>query len=196
MDSPEILLKDGHLWYDPHFFPTGESDTLLAELQEDIAWRQESVTIFGRKIPQPRLTAWYGDPGKVYSYSGLTWNPLPWTPALLKIKTKIESVSRGASFNSVLLNLYRNGQDSMGWHSDDEPELGKNPVIASVSFGESRNFQLRHRLHKKEERHSIVLAHGSLLIMLGETQHFWQHQVPKTAKTINPRVNLTFRWIL
>lgn len=194
MDSPEILLKNGHLWYDPSFFTADESDRLLAELLNNIAWRQESVSMFGKKIPQPRLTAWYGDPGKVYTYSGLTWNPLSWTTALRQIKTKIEMAAQGVSFNSVLLNLYRNGQDSMGWHSDDEPELGQNPVIASVSFGESRTFQLRHRLHKN--RYSLILSHGSLLIMSGETQHFWQHQIPKTAKPVNPRVNLTFRWIL
>ncbi|MEZ4828121.1 MAG: alpha-ketoglutarate-dependent dioxygenase AlkB [Bacteroidia bacterium] len=192
----EIHLKDGQLWYAPSFFSDSESDNYLHILGEEIAWRQESVQIFGKKIPQPRLSAWYGDSGKEYTYSGLSWSPLPWTETLMQIKSRIEQAFPGQVYNSVLLNLYRNGKDSMGWHSDDEVSLGKNPVIASVSFGETRQFQMRHKENKKETRFSLSLTHGSLLIMAKETQHYWQHQIPKTARPVASRINLTFRWII
>jgi alkylated DNA repair dioxygenase AlkB len=148
--------------------------------------------MYGKRINFPRLTAWYGDNDKPYSFSGITLNPLSWTKTLSEIKNRIEPKA-GVSFNSVLLNLYRDGNDSISWHTDAEPELGKNPVIASVNFGETRNFQLRHI--ETKEKVEIELVHGSLLIMQGELQHFWQHQVPKTAKKIKDRINLTFRVI-
>jgi alkylated DNA repair dioxygenase AlkB len=148
--------------------------------------------MYGKRINFPRLTAWYGDNDKPYSFSGITLNPLVWTKTLLEIKNRIEPKA-GVCFNSVLLNLYRDGNDSISWHTDAEPELGKNPVIASVNFGETRNFQLRHI--ETKEKIEIELVHGSLLIMQGELQHFWQHQVPKTSKKIKDRINLTFRVI-
>jgi alkylated DNA repair dioxygenase AlkB len=144
-------------------------------------------------MPIPRLTAWYGDQGKSYTYSGIEQHPEHWHPTLKLIKSKIEQIAQ-ISFNSVLINLYRNGKDSVSWHSDDEPELGENPIIASVSFGATRRFYLRHK-HSKNHKIDIDLASGSFLLMQGETQHFWQHQIAKTAKEIQPRINLTFRII-
>ncbi|CAN5918942.1 alpha-ketoglutarate-dependent dioxygenase AlkB [soil metagenome] len=190
-----LFLPDGELTFHPAFFPPADSDRLLQGLVQDTPWRQDKIRLFGKEIDQPRLTAWYGDPGKSYTYSGLRLEPLPWTPLLLEIKSRVEK-EVNVTFNSVLLNLYRHGQDSMGWHSDDEPELGQNPPIASVSFGGSRRFSLRHKFRKEVERVSLELGHGSLLVMSGPTQHFWKHQVAKTAKVVEPRLNLTFRVIL
>lgn len=177
----------------PSFLDSQSSDRLFTTLTQTIAWRQDWLTIYGRSLPQPRLTAWYGDPGKAYTYSGITMQPTPWIPTLLDLKAKVDAVS-GVVFNSVLLNLYRDGNDSMGWHSDDEAELGQNPVIASVSLGGTRRFMLRHRVNK-EWKHQLELITGSCLVMKGETQHYWQHQVPKTKRPVRPRINLTFRII-
>jgi alkylated DNA repair dioxygenase AlkB len=154
---------------------------------------QQQIKIFGKEVCVPRLTAWYGDKGMSYSYSGITVNPLPWTPALLEIRDRVGARS-GTPFNSVLLNQYRTGADSVAWHADDEPELGLNPIIASVSFGGTRKFQLKHKT-RKEMRHSLDLTCGSLLLMRGKTQHHWLHQVPKTKRAVETRVNLTFRVI-
>jgi alkylated DNA repair dioxygenase AlkB len=189
------MIPDGELIFHPAFFPPAESDRLLQALVQTTPWRQDKIRLFGQEYDQPRLTAWYGDPGKTYTYSGLRLEPLPWTRLLLEIKHRVEREAQVA-FNSVLLNYYRHGQDSMGWHSDDEPELGKNPVIASLSFGGSRRFSLRHKFRKEVARVSLELGHGSLLLMAGPTQHFWKHQVAKTAKVVEPRLNLTFRVIL
>ncbi len=150
--------------------------------------------MFGKAIAQPRLTAWYGDEGAIYTYSNLTNRPLEWTPELLVIKARAEKTAQ-MNFNSVLLNYYRNGQDSMGWHQDNEPELGEQPVIASVNFGATRRFQLRHKKRKDLDTFSIDLEHGSLLVMRGTTQEFWKHQVPKTTQSVGARINLTFRLI-
>jgi len=177
------------------FFIKSQSDFYLQELFPTVAWRQDKIQLFGKRIWLPRLTAWYGDPGKSYKYSGIQNEPQPWIPALLEIKQAVEAATKVA-FNSVLLNYYRHGQDSMGWHADDEPELGPNPVIASVSFGQERRFDFRHRIDKALSKESIFLAHGSLLVMQGPTQHFWQHQLPKTKVISAPRLNLTFRIIL
>lgn len=152
------------------------------------------MKLFGKEIDLPRLTAWYGDDGKSYTFSGIPMSPNAWTPVLLFIKERIEKVAE-VEFNSVLLNLYRNEKDSISWHSDDEPELGKNPIIASVSFGEVRRFHLRHKLNKSLDKIGINLTLGSLLIMKGSTQQFWQHQILKTSKSLNKRINLTFRII-
>lgn len=149
--------------------------------------------MFGKLLPMPRLTAWYGDKG--YTYSGLHNKPQPWLPVLLELKERVEQAS-GNKYNSVLLNLYRTGQDSMGWHSDDEAELGNEPAIASLSFGGERKFSFRHRTRKDLKSQSIDLAHGSLLLMQGATQHHWLHQVPKTARAMTPRINLTFRKVV
>jgi alkylated DNA repair dioxygenase AlkB len=164
----------------------------LQKLKDEIDWKQESMNMYGKQVDFPRLTAWYGDNNKPYSFSGVTLQPKIWTKELLEIKQKIEPLSN-VVFNSVLLNLYRCGNDSISWHTDAEKELGKNPVIASVNFGATRKFQLRHI--KTNEKVEIELTHGSLLIMQGELQHFWQHQVPKTSKIVNERINLTFRVI-
>lgn len=193
--TPTVVpLLDGELsLYAPGLAPH-EADRAFSRLQAEIPWRQESITIFGKRYRQPRLIAWYGDTGKTYAYSGLVLEPLPWTETLLRLKTQVETLA-SSPFNSVLLNYYRDGQDSMGWHSDDEPELGMNPVIASLSLGASRRFRLRHRTRPDLPKVELWLSHGSLLVMAGATQHYWQHAVPKTAKAIGPRVNLTFRWI-
>lgn len=185
-------IRDGEYIFIQNFFDTDTANKYLKQLLENIEWKQESMNMFGKRIPFPRLTAWYGEEGKNYSYSGVTHQPLPWSKELLEIKQKIEEVS-DTSFNSVLLNLYRNGNDSMSWHTDAEPELGRNPIIASINFGDSRNFHLRHM--KTKEKIEIELTHGSLLVMQGELQHHWQHQVPKTKKSSQPRINLTFRRI-
>ena len=164
-------------------------------LRESIDWKHQPIKMFGRSVMQPRLTAWYGDEGTEYSYSGLMNYPVPWNSRLHEIKKKVEELSKH-KFNSVLLNLYRDGQDSMGWHQDNEVELGVNPTIASVSFGAIRQFQMRHKFDKSIPKLDIGLQDGSVLIMSGETQKYWQHQVPKTKKLLGERINLTFRSIL
>jgi alkylated DNA repair dioxygenase AlkB len=185
-------INNGEYSFYPDFFPKEESDSLLQKLKENINWKQESMNMYGKRVYFPRLTAWYGDNDKPYSFSGITLQPKNWTKELIAIKQKIEPLSK-AVFNSVLLNLYRNGNDSISWHTDAEKELGINPIIASVNFGAKRNFQLRH-IHTKEKL-EIELTNGSLLIMQGELQHFWQHQVPKTSRVVGERINLTFREI-
>jgi len=186
MPDAEVLLFPG-------FFPAVEADALFAVLTTNIAWRQDKIMMYGREIDQPRLVAWYGDAGKSYTYSGITLTPQPWTPELLQIRQRVEPVA-GVAFNSVLLNLYRSERDSVGWHSDDEPELGTNPVIASVSFGAARAFQFKHKTDP-QLRAAVDLTHGSLLVMRGTTQHFWKHQIPKSTRPHAPRINLTFRII-
>lgn len=193
-DPVNLLPFDGEACLFPHAFTREESDHHLIELQKNIAWKQEPVKIFGKEVMQPRLTAWYGDPNKAYSYSGITMKPLQWTDILLKIKEKAEYIS-GHKFNSVLLNFYRNEQDSMGWHRDNEKELGTDPVIASVSFGAERKFQFRHYTNQKTVI-SMGLRHGSLLLMSGATQNNWQHRLPKSDMVHKPRINLTFRNII
>jgi alkylated DNA repair dioxygenase AlkB len=189
-----ISIPDAELMFYPNYFSQQESDIIWENLLTETNWRQDKIKLYGKEMNIPRLTAWYGDEGKSYTYSHITMNPIPWTPVLLSIKQRVEQIAN-ISFNSVLINLYRHGQDSMGWHSDDEPELGKNPIIASVSFGGTRKFQLRHRFNKTLKKVDINLTHGSLLMMQAKTQEFWQHQIPKTAKFVNARINLTFRII-
>jgi alkylated DNA repair dioxygenase AlkB len=186
------VIENGEYIFYPNFFSQSESDLILKNLRSNIVWKQESMNMYGKKINFPRLTAWYGNNDKPYSFSGITLQPLPWSSEILTIKSKIEPVAK-TEFNSVLLNLYRDGNDSISWHTDAEKELGANPVIASVNFGATRKFQLRHI--KTKEKLEIELTHGSLLIMQGELQHFWQHQVPKTSKVVGERINLTFRVI-
>jgi len=191
-DPVHFDLPDADISYYPNFFDHDAADTMMAALIKTTPWQQDNIKIFGKVHAQPRLTALYGNDEKPYSYSGITMQPLPWTLLLEKIKLQVESTAN-ITFTSVLLNLYRDGRDSNGWHSDNEKELGNNPVIASVSFGAQRVFQLRH--NSEPIKQSIVLEHGSLLLMKGTTQHFWKHQIPKTAKPIGPRINLTFRVI-
>ena len=188
-----LNLPDAEIIYYPAFFDKKEADAIYNELVNTVPWQQDEITVFGKKHLQPRLTALYGNEGKPYSYSNIKMQPHPWNLLLQKLKTKIENVS-DANFTTVLLNYYRDGKDSNGWHADNEKELGTNPVIASLSFGAERMFQLKHNLDKDLKK-SIVLQHGSLLLMKGTTQHFWKHQIPKTAKPIGPRINGTFRII-
>lgn len=185
-------ITNGEYIYVPSFFDKSMSDYYYNKLLQEIDWKQEEMRIYGKSVKLPRLTAWYGDNDKPYSFSGITLNPNPWTTELLEIKKSIE-IKCEAVFNSVLLNLYRDGKDSISWHTDAEKELGINPIIASVNFGAARKFQLRHR--SSNEKIEIELRHGSLLIMQGELQHYWQHQVPKINKEIGKRINLTFRVI-
>ena len=195
MPLTPLPLPQADLLFDPAFLPAAAAESLLAQLTAEIAWEQRNIRNFGQEIPQPRLTAWYGDPAARYTYSGLAWEPRPWTPALLALRQRVETAT-GARFNSVLLNLYRDGRDSMGWHADDEPELGPAPAIASLSLGAPRRFRLRpSRTGPTHPPLSLDLPSGSLLLMRGPTQQYWQHALPKTARPIGPRLNLTFRWV-
>lgn len=188
-----MSIEDGELSYYPALIPPDQCSEAFAALMEEIPWKQESVLMYGKKIPMPRLTAWIGDPGRTYRYSGVTYTPLDWTKTTGTIRDMIQSRT-GERFNTVLANLYRDGQDSMGFHADNEPELGENPVIASVSLGGVRSFQLRHN-KKKDQRVDMKLESGSLLVMGGAMQHHWRHGVPKTTREVEPRINLTFRLI-
>ncbi|MEM7087880.1 MAG: alpha-ketoglutarate-dependent dioxygenase AlkB [Bacteroidota bacterium] len=188
-----LPLPDAAITYYPQFIETAYASEVFKKLLNETTWLQDDIKIFGKVYKQPRLTALYGDEGKSYSYSNITMYPKPMTPLLKEIKTKIERVTQTV-FNTVLLNLYRDGNDSNGWHSDDEKELGKNPVIASVSLGAKRNFKLKHKGDKKLN-FKIFLNHGSLLLMEGATQHHWLHELPKSKKITEPRINLTFRVI-
>lgn len=187
-------LPNAEIIYYPHFFDQKVADILFDQLTWDIPWQQDEIRVFGKTHQQPRLTALFGNEGKSYSYSNIKMQPHPWNPILQKIKSQIESAS-GTNFTTVLLNLYRDGKDSNGWHADNEKELGINPIIASVSFGTERVFQLKHNTIPGLKQ-NILLEHGSLLLMKGTTQHFWKHQIPKTAKPIGSRINLTFRVII
>ena len=186
-------LPNAEIIYYPQFFDKEQADKIYSELLQEIAWQQDNITVFGKTHPQPRLTALYGNEGKPYSYSNITMQPHPWNTLLQKIKYHIETTTE-CQFTTVLLNQYRGGKDSNGWHADNEKELGTNPIIASLSFGAERVFQLKHNTIANAKK-SIVLEHGSLLLMKGSTQHFWKHQIPKTAKPIGNRINLTFRSI-
>jgi alkylated DNA repair dioxygenase AlkB len=184
-------VAQGRIYYDPNFLSNLEAERYFSNLRSTLPWQQERITMFGRSVLQPRLQAWHGD--VAYTYSGLTMSPHPWTPDLNELKARCEAIAN-VQFNSVLANLYRHGQDSMGWHQDNEPELGRNPVIASVNLGETRRFLLRN-LHCKTQL-EYELSHGALLIMAGELQHHWKHALPKTAKPKGERINLTFRHIV
>jgi alkylated DNA repair dioxygenase AlkB len=188
-----LAMPDADVRFYRSLFAQEESDRLFTQLQQQTQWRQEFIKLYGKPVAIPRLTAWYGDAGKSYTYSRIEMAPEPWTSPLLEIKSRIEAIS-GITFNSVLLNLYRDGRDSVAWHSDDEPELGENPSIGSVSFGATRRFMFKHK-QQKDLKQELELTHGSFLLMQGQTQHFWLHQIPKTTKLLQPRINLTFRII-
>ena len=192
VEAEQIVLPDAELllWrqIDLHR-PLAE---LRQRLLDELYWQQTPIRIYGREVMQPRLTAWYGD--AAYRYSGVTHEPMPWHPLLSDIKAMVEQYS-ASTFNSVLCNYYRSGQDSMGWHSDNEPELGSEPVIASLSFGVARRFVLQHKKDKSLQW-QCSLGEGDLLLMRGATQRFYRHCVPKTAKTTDLRINLTFRRII
>lgn len=192
-NKKKIKIKDGELYYDRFFFSNIEANKYFNLLKKEIQWRQDNIKIFGKIYPQPRLTALYANNNKSYSYSNIKMHPITFTPTLFDIKSKIEK-RLNSQFTSCLLNLYRNGQDSNGWHADNEKELGLNPVIASLSLGAERVFHMKHRNDKKEKL-KINLTNGSLLVMRGKTQHHWLHQIPKTRKKVEERINLTFRII-
>lgn len=187
--TENLLPRDGEAFYWPHFFSPATADLYFEKLLTEVNWREEAIRIFGKQVLQPRQTAWYGE--KDYSYSGIVMARQTWASVLPEIKSAVESVAE-TTFNGVLLNHYRGGKDSMGWHRDNEKELGEQPVIASVSLGQTRRFVFRHR-----EDHDLKiekdLEHGSLLVMRGQSQHFWDHALPKTARPLGARINLTFR---
>ena len=189
-----LNLPDAEFIYYPNFFSKEKADLFLETLTKEIAWQQDDIIIFGKKIAQPRLTALYGNDGKSYGYSNIVMQPHPFNSALTFIKEEIESIIN-EHFTTVLLNYYRNERDSNGWHADNEKELGRDPVIASVSFGEARIFQIKHNT-KKEYKQSLLLEHGSLLVMKNGAQVHYKHQIPKATQPKNPRINLTFRKIL
>ncbi|WP_420321925.1 alpha-ketoglutarate-dependent dioxygenase AlkB family protein [Flagellimonas sp.] len=191
--SEKIILDlaDGDITYFPSFFSEELSNNYFQFLKDSIPWQQDKIKVFGKVYDQPRLTALFGDNQNSYSYSGITMQPHVFNPELIQIKERVEKASN-TNFTSCLLNYYRDGKDSNGWHSDDEKELGINPIIASISFGASRFFHLRNKVDKTK-KHKILLENGSLLLMKGATQHHWQHQIPKTSKPIGGRINLTFR---
>jgi alkylated DNA repair dioxygenase AlkB len=186
-----LLSMDGRAYHVKKFLNSVEADSYLSAIVGSSRWRQDHIKIFGRSVLQPRLTAWMGDRGASYRYSGLLMTPEPWSEAVLQIKSAIEK-ALGLKFNSALLNYYRTGFDSMGWHRDNEPELGKDPTIASVSLGDLRIFKMRHYFNKSLGV-DIELGHGDLLVMAGVMQSNWEHCLPKTRRPKGPRVNITFR---
>jgi alkylated DNA repair dioxygenase AlkB len=186
-------MEDGDCRLLESFVEGARGHRVMRELAAGVTWTQPEVTLFGRRIPSPRLSAWYGDSDAVYRYSGLVNEPRPWLPVLSRLRRRVEA-GAGARFNSVLLNLYRDGDDAMGWHADDEPELGPLPVIASLSLGGVRRFRLKHR-SRGLPAIGLDLPHGSLLVMAGATQRNWKHCVTRTRRVVEPRINLTFRQV-
>jgi alkylated DNA repair dioxygenase AlkB len=191
----KIPLPDSEISLNQKHFDSEIAANLLKDLTEEIPWVQNKIRFYGKESLVPRLESWHGDKGMSYTYSGIKMDAKPWTKNLLMIKESIEPIAK-TTFNSVLINYYRDGKDRVAWHSDDEKELGKNPVIASVSLGAERKFKLRHKKYKENQlQHEVFLQSGSLLLMSGPTQHHWLHEIPRTAKPIGPRMNLTFRVI-
>ena len=186
-----IPIEDGELAMLPHMPLPAASDVVLKQLIDETPWRADTIVVYGKRYLQPRLSAWYGEAG--YTYSGLTLDPLPMTPLLARLRVEVEHWT-GHRYNSVLLNYYRDGADSMGMHADDEPELGPAPAIASLSLGATRTFILRHKASKRTVK--IDLNDGSLLLMAGSLQKHWLHGINKTVKPLGPRVNLTFRYVI
>jgi alkylated DNA repair dioxygenase AlkB len=189
-----ISVPDAEIYYLRELPLAQTAAAVMKQLIEEVPWRAENIVVWGKSYRQPRLTAWYGDKGTNYTYSGIHMDPLPWTRTLIDIKNRIEKIT-GADFNSVLLNYYRHHRDSMGLHSDDEPELGRRPIIASISLGEERTFILKHKTRRDLKSVRLKLASGSLLLMKGETQHCWKHGIEKEKRPCGPRINLTFRCI-
>lgn len=188
-----INLPNATISYYPHLFNTKISNNYFNTLLTQLPWQQDNITVFGKTHPQPRLTALFANNTKPYKYATITMLPHPFTETLLAIKKEVEIITK-TTFTSCLANLYRNGNDSNGWHADNEKELGTHPIIASVSFGASRFFHLKHKTNTSLKQ-KFLLENGSLLLMKGETQHHWLHQIPKTKKKVGPRINLTFRII-
>ena len=192
-ESTVLELDDACIRFQNNFYSQTEGLELYKYLLSHIDWQQETIQVYGKSHLTPRLSCWMGDQYTAYGYTHTIMHPVPWNKQVLHIKQKIEKTTN-ESFNSVLINYYRNGKDSNGWHSDDEPELGVNPVIASLSLGAPRDFHLRHKANKKCT-HKMNLTNGSLLMMSGTTQQYWQHHIPKRAKA-EGRINLTFRTII
>lgn len=186
-DLPDADVRLLGRLFGPH-----EASALLKELRESVAWRQDVIRFFGKEHKLPRLQQWHGDEGLTYTWSGIKMSPEPWSPLLLKIKEQVEKAS-GAKFNTVLLNLYRDGNDTVSWHTDDEAELGPQPVIASLSLGAERDFLLKHNNCEDLGNIKVLLPHGSLLIMAGSTQSCWKHALPRRQRVTGERINLTFR---
>ena len=189
LDLPDAVFE-----YYPNFFTSEKATLLFEKLKKETPWQQDNITVFGKTHPQPRETALYGNEGKSYGYSNIVMHPHTWTTTLMFIKNELEEVTQ-QHFTTVLLNLYRNEKDSNGWHSDNEKELGRDPIIASISLGENRLFQLKH-IHNKEAKLNIILNHGSLLLMKEGSQIYYKHQLPKSSSAKKPRINLTFRRII
>ena len=192
MSYKTIINHDGLATYEEEFLEKVHADLLFKIFFKKVKWSKDEIQVFGKKVLIPRHQAWYGDPGTEYKYSNLTLSPLPWFKDLKNLKTAVEK-STGKNFNACLINLYTIGDDYSDWHADNEKELGKNPAIASISLGGTRNFQIRHKATK--ETIKIDLAHGSLLLMKENLQHNWVHQISKTKKKVMPRINITFRLI-
>lgn len=193
MPLQRLPLEDAELAFDPHWLERAAADALHAALVEDIRWEVHRIRLFGREHDSPRLSSWIGDPEAHYRYSGADFRPYPWPAALAPIRERLMR-ELGVGFNSVLANRYRNGRDAMGWHSDDERELGPRPVIASLSLGATRRFAFKHR-RRAELKGALELGHGSLLVMSGSTQANFRHALPRTARPVGERINLTFRVI-
>lgn len=193
-DNSNLLPFQGKTVLYADFFPKGLADQFQERLQNTLEWKHEPIRMFGKMVMQPRLTALYGVESRPYGYSGITMTPNKWTSELKEMKDRLQEFT-GIEFTHVLCNYYRDGNDSMGWHRDNEAVLGKNPSIASVTFGVTRIFQIRH-YETKAHKIDIPLSHGSLLLMSGESQHHWEHQIPKTKKVLGPRINLTFRKLI
>ena len=189
-----IPMEDAEVYYLRELPLAQTAEAVMNQLINEVPWRAENIVVWGKTFPQPRLIAWYGDNGASYTYSGIAHDPLPWTDTLLDIKNSVDKIA-GTDSNSVLLNYYRNHHDSMGLHSDDEPELGGRPIIASLSLGEERTFVLKHKTRKDLKNVRLKLASSSLLLMKGATQHYWKHGIEKEKRPCGPRVNLTFRRI-
>ena len=189
-----IALRDAELRYRPGWLPAARADTLFDALLAQVPWEIHRIRLFGREVDSPRLSCWMGDADATYRYSGVRHAPRPWLPALDEVRERLYREA-GIGFNSVLLNRYRDGRDAMGWHSDDEAELGPEPVIASLSLGATRRFVLKHR-GEPSCRLALELEHGSLLLMSRATQRNYRHALPRTAKAVGERINLTFRRII
>ncbi|KKO48579.1 DNA methylase [Arsukibacterium sp. MJ3] len=188
----QFILPDAELTLWSSWLSHAETTVLQTLLSAELAWRQEQIRIYGKTVNIPRQQVWMGEPHCSYQYSGVCFEPQPWHPAIKKLCSKL-SGELNQPFNCVLLNLYANGQNHMGWHADNEPELGPTPVIASVSIGASRRFDLQHRQHGHQLQ--LQLDNGSLLVMAGTCQQYWQHRLPKQSRVLTPRLNLTFRYI-
>jgi len=187
-------LPGAELWFAADWLPAEQAGALFAELRDSIEWESHRIRLFGREVDSPRLSSWIGDEGAAYTYSGTRFEPHPWPSALADIRGRLAR-ELDCGFNSVLVNLYRSGSDYMGWHSDNEAALGPHPIIASLSLGATRRFVLKQRLEPSRKL-ELPLAHGSLLVMRGDTQANYRHSLPRTARPVGERINLTFRRIL